>query len=156
MYLFMRDTERQRLRQRQREKQAPCREADVVLVDGTQESHPELKANAQLPSHLGIPLKFSFVFLNPLYVKFCLWSELGMQACAYRYGNCAFKICWKNWSWIIPAHILKIIDLKDMGLLGSLGCLFSWASDSWFHLRSGPQGCEIWPCVSSAFSGEAP
>ena len=49
----MRNIERQR--HRQREKQAPCREPDVGLDPGTQGSHPELKADAQLLSHPGVP-----------------------------------------------------------------------------------------------------
>ena len=49
----MRDTERQR--HWQREKQAPCKEPDVRLEPGTVGSCPELKAGAQLLSHLGIP-----------------------------------------------------------------------------------------------------
>ena len=36
IYLFMRDTERER----QREKQAPCREPDMGLDPGSPESHP--------------------------------------------------------------------------------------------------------------------
>ena len=57
IYLFMRDThrERQRQRHRQREKQAPCRKPDVGLDPGTPGSHPEPKANAQPLSHPGIP-----------------------------------------------------------------------------------------------------
>ena len=47
----MRDTERQR----QREKQAPLREPDVVLDPGTPESRPEPKADAQPLSHPGVP-----------------------------------------------------------------------------------------------------
>ena len=39
IYLFMRDTER-KVRHRQREKQAPCRESDVVLDPGTPGSRP--------------------------------------------------------------------------------------------------------------------
>ena len=39
IYLFMRDTERER----PREKQALCREPDVELDPGTPESHPGLK-----------------------------------------------------------------------------------------------------------------
>ena len=42
VYLFMRDTERQR--HRQREKQAPCREPDVGLDPGTPGSRPGSKA----------------------------------------------------------------------------------------------------------------
>ena len=41
-YLFMRDTERGR--DRQREKQAPCREPDVGLDPGSPGSHPRLQA----------------------------------------------------------------------------------------------------------------
>ena len=41
----MRDTEKERQRYRQREKQAPCRDPDVGLDPGTPGSHPELKAS---------------------------------------------------------------------------------------------------------------
>ena len=51
--LFMRDTERQR--HRQKEKQAPCREPDVGLDPGTPRSCLGPKADAQLLSHPGIP-----------------------------------------------------------------------------------------------------
>ena len=51
----MRDTER---RQRQREKQAPCRKPDVGPNPGTLGSHPEPKADTQPLSHLGIPANF--------------------------------------------------------------------------------------------------
>ena len=50
----MRDTERERQRYRQREKQAPCREPDVGL-DPRPGSQPELKADTQPLSHPGIP-----------------------------------------------------------------------------------------------------
>ena len=42
IYLLMRDTQRQR--HRQREKQAPCRESDVGLYPGSPGSRPGLKA----------------------------------------------------------------------------------------------------------------
>ena len=64
MYLFMRDThrererERERQRHRQREKQAPCREPDMGLYPGTPGSCPGPKANVQLRSHPGIPSFF--------------------------------------------------------------------------------------------------
>ena len=54
IYLFMRDRERQR--HRQGEKQAPCKEPDVRLNPRTPESHPELEADAQSLSHPGIPI----------------------------------------------------------------------------------------------------
>ena len=47
--------ERERQRHRQREKQDPCREPDVGLDPRTSGSHPELKADAQLLSHPGVP-----------------------------------------------------------------------------------------------------
>ena len=56
IYLFMRDTEREKQRHRQREKQAPCREPDVGLDPGTPGWCPELKADAKPLSHPGIPL----------------------------------------------------------------------------------------------------
>ena len=45
IYLFMRDTEKERERQRhrQREKQAPCREPDMGLDPGSPGSGPGLK-----------------------------------------------------------------------------------------------------------------
>ena len=55
IYLFMRDTESERGRDRQREKPVPCREPDVGLNPGIPESHPEPKADAQPLSHPGIP-----------------------------------------------------------------------------------------------------
>ena len=39
-----------------REKQTPCKEPDVGLEPRTPGSQPELKADAQPPSHPGIPL----------------------------------------------------------------------------------------------------
>ena len=39
----------------QREKQVPCREPDVGLDPGSPGSHPELKADAQLLNHSGVP-----------------------------------------------------------------------------------------------------
>ena len=48
-YLFVRRTEKQR--HRQREKEAPCREPDVGLDPRTPESGPELKADTQPLSH---------------------------------------------------------------------------------------------------------
>ena len=55
----MRDTEKQnRLRQRQKGKQASCREPEVGLDPGTAGSLPELKADAELLRHSGIPLKY--------------------------------------------------------------------------------------------------
>ena len=53
IYLFMIHTKRQR--HRQREKQAPCEEPDMGLNPRTPGSHPELKADAQLLSHPGVP-----------------------------------------------------------------------------------------------------
>ena len=55
--VFMRDPERQR--PRQREKQAPCREHEVGLHPRTQGSRPGPKAGAKPLSHPGIPIKFS-------------------------------------------------------------------------------------------------
>ena len=61
----MRDTERKRGRDRQREKQAPCREPDVGLDPRTPGSRPELKADAQPLSHPGLPqITFIFIFFT--------------------------------------------------------------------------------------------
>ena len=61
-YLFMRDTERQK--HRQREKQAPHGEPDVGLDPRTPGSRPEPKEDAQPLSHSGIPLiQFQILFI---------------------------------------------------------------------------------------------
>ena len=52
----MRDTEKERQKRRQREKQAPCREPDVGLDPGSPGSGPKLKAGAEPLSHLGCPV----------------------------------------------------------------------------------------------------
>ena len=51
----MRDIEEESQRHRQREKQALSREPDVGLHPRTPGSRPELKADAQLLNHLGVP-----------------------------------------------------------------------------------------------------
>ena len=51
----MRDTQREREVERQREKQASRREPDVGLDPRTPGSHPGPKAGAKLLSHPGIP-----------------------------------------------------------------------------------------------------
>ena len=58
IYLFTRDTQRERKKQRhrQREKQVPCREPNAGLDPVTLGSGPELKADVQLLSHPGIPI----------------------------------------------------------------------------------------------------
>ena len=43
MYLFINEREREGGRDRQREKQAPCREPDARLDPGSPGSHPKLK-----------------------------------------------------------------------------------------------------------------
>ena len=55
VYLFMRDTERERQGHRQKEKQAPCRKPDVGLDPGTPGSCPMPKAGSKLLSYPGIP-----------------------------------------------------------------------------------------------------
>ena len=55
----MRDTQRQR--HRQREKQASHGEPDATLDPETPGSRPEPKADAQLLNHLGVP-KLTFLF----------------------------------------------------------------------------------------------
>ena len=52
----MRDTERQR--HRQRVKQDPCGESDAGHDPRTQGSQPELKADTQPLSHPGVPPNF--------------------------------------------------------------------------------------------------
>ena len=55
IYLFMRDTDRERQKHKQREKQAPCRKPNAGLDPRTLESCPEPKADTELLSHPGIP-----------------------------------------------------------------------------------------------------
>ena len=54
----MRD--RNRGRDRQREKQAPCREPEARLDPGTSGSCPEPKTDAQMLSHPGVPVSCVF------------------------------------------------------------------------------------------------
>ena len=54
IYLFMRDTEKQR--HRQKEKQAPQGEPHVGLDPRTSGSRPELKASTKPLSHPGVPV----------------------------------------------------------------------------------------------------
>ena len=58
----MRDTQKERQRHRQREKQALCREPDVGLNPRTPGSHPELKTDAQPLSYPGVPPEEFFFF----------------------------------------------------------------------------------------------
>ena len=51
----MRDTEKERQRHRQREKQAPCRDLNVELDPRSLGSPPEPKVNTQPLSHLEVP-----------------------------------------------------------------------------------------------------
>ena len=67
IYLFMRDTEGERQRHRQRKKQAPCREPDVGLDPGTPGSRRRPKAGAKPLNHPGIPKSIKF-FLKILFI----------------------------------------------------------------------------------------
>ena len=62
----MRDPQREGQRHRQKEKQAPCREPDVVLHPGTPGSHPGPKAGAQPLSHPGVPKENVFLYYMPV------------------------------------------------------------------------------------------
>ena len=55
IYLFMRDTGREKQRHRQREKQAPSREPDAGLDPRTPRPRPAPKVDAQPLSHPGAP-----------------------------------------------------------------------------------------------------
>ena len=57
----MRDTERER--HRQREKQVPCRDPDMGLDPRTSGSRPEPKADAQPLGHPGIPVDLFLIDL---------------------------------------------------------------------------------------------
>ena len=59
----MRDTERERGRHRQREKQAPCWEPNVGLDPGTPGTRPGLKAGTKSLSRLGIS-QVTYLMLN--------------------------------------------------------------------------------------------
>ena len=52
--------EREKQRNRQREKQAPCREPVVGLDPVTPGSRPGLKADTPLLSHPGVPKSYFF------------------------------------------------------------------------------------------------
>ena len=78
----MRDTQRGRQKQRQREKQTPCKEPNVGLDSRILGSRPEPKADAQLLRHLGIPLG-----------HFQMNSVPRPSACV---GKAAHGRCWAN------------------------------------------------------------
>ena len=60
-----RETERERGRDTGREKQAPCREPDVVLDPRTPGSHPGLKADVQPLCHAGVlPTRWYYHYNN--------------------------------------------------------------------------------------------
>ena len=77
IFLFIRDTERQR--HRQREEQSPCREPDVGLDPRTSGPCPESKADAQSLGHPGVPN--STPYSNPhqpvdgCWYPFYLWLQ---------------------------------------------------------------------------------
>ena len=77
IYLFMRDTQRERQRHLQRETQAPRGEPDVRLHPRTPGSGPEPKADTQPLSHRGVP---STRFLNARFwedgVKYQYFSKI--------------------------------------------------------------------------------
>ena len=56
----MRDTKKERKRQRHRQR-VPCREPNAGLDPGTLGSLPEPKADAQLLSHPGVPIDNIFM-----------------------------------------------------------------------------------------------
>ena len=58
-----------RERERQREKQAPCRKPDVGLDPGTTGSRPEPKADTQPLSHPGVLKTFKINILSLFYPK---------------------------------------------------------------------------------------
>ena len=62
----MGDTDRERGRDRQREKQASCGEPVVGLDPGTPGSQPEPKAGAQPPSHPGAQIGIVFKAFSPI------------------------------------------------------------------------------------------
>ena len=51
----MRDTERERQRHKQREKQPPCRELDVGVDPGASRTTPWVEGGAKPSSHPGVP-----------------------------------------------------------------------------------------------------
>ena len=67
--LFIQENHRERCRDKQREKQAPCREPSVDSIPGLQESHPGLKAGAQPLSHQAS---------HGLQTSFCSYYYLGL------------------------------------------------------------------------------
>ena len=75
IYLFMRGTERERQRHKQREKQALCREPDVGLHPGTPGPHPGPKAGTKLLSHPGIPNYPIFSQWDPKLVPDFFWQD---------------------------------------------------------------------------------
>ena len=81
----MRDTERERQRCRQWEKEALCKEPDVGLDPGSPGSRPGPKAGTQLLSHPGIPCLYPLIagaiYSLNIYLLLCLNQDTLMKAC---------------------------------------------------------------------------
>ena len=104
IYLFMRDTQKERegQRHRQREKQAPCREPDVRLDPRSPGSLPGPKAGAQPLSHPGVPntsgFSYAFVFIHMQIQFFCCCNH-SMDTILY---------CFPAFCYIVFKHTEKL------------------------------------------------
>ena len=96
----MRDTEGERQRHRQREKQAPCREPDVGLDPRSPGSGPGLKADTKPLSHRGCPM----IFFSKHHLK--------------QYANASPKH--KNISYFVTFQTFKIYDSYPHHMVNSL------------------------------------
>ena len=84
IYLFMRDTHTERQRHRKREKkQAPCRQPDMGLDPGMQESHPELKADTQPLSHPGVPSNHFLPIHTFVCMRACMCVPVRRHVCMH-------------------------------------------------------------------------
>ena len=76
VFIYSWETQEERQRYRQREKQVPCREPDAGLNPRTPGSWPKPKADAQPLSHPRVPRLSIIGDFYPLFIIICVLSSL--------------------------------------------------------------------------------
>ena len=102
MYLFMKDTHRERQRHRQREKQTSRREPDVGLDPGDSRITPLAEGGAKLLSHLGCPCLIVLLCYSPRSNTAASQGMYIIRALAHGSG---FNLCTellKGGAWLPP------------------------------------------------------
>ena len=122
-FIYLSETQRERQRHRQMERQTPCGDPSMGLNPRTLGSHPELKVDAQPLSHRGVPMTYFtfFYFVNPfsdfyrsiyfycfcvsLFSHFYLWFFLSSQRIPF---NTSCMICLVIMNPLVFAYLRKL------------------------------------------------